>query len=808
MSEKSRVILCVFTVLLMAFLSVPPHIAAAQQPQAARANLTDKPIVVSKSPQALSLKAVDYLRARDSKTALVWVYFADKGVHTEAEFSAKAASVVLSDKVLKRRAKVGLDHVVYADLPIVQGYLDAVAANGAKLRRVAKWLNAASFEVPFDKLDEIGQLPCVAYMKPLAQFKREPLPEEGTLPGDAQKSPQMNELGTDALNYGIAKDQLEQISVPPVHDLGYSGLGVTLAIFDTGFRKTHQAFAQHYTDGRVLAEWDFINDDDNTANEEADGDYASQWNHGTYIWSVSGGYKDGSMYGPAYKANFLLAKTEDVRTETPVEEDNWVAALEWADSCGADVITSSLGYMTWDAGYGPGYTYQDMDGATATISVAASTAAGLGIVVCNSMGNSGPTIGSLSAPADAFDILSVGSVNFAGVIATSSSRGPSADGRPKPEVCARGVQTACATTAADNTYGSASGTSLSTPLIAGAACVLIEARPDLSPLQIRQALMETANKAAHPDSTTYGWGVINLQAAVGWGVSIQADDTLGDGPHTVNFTGSSSLSPTSWAWSFGDGDSAFTQNAGHTYDPGVYSVSLSVQTAGGKVTLEKAHYVIVLGDTLSFGSDSAYAGRPFTLSVNLANHQPVKQLTLPFRFGPAPDVKVDSVSLGTRTGYFETLANITSDTLNNRYTYVLVANNGGDAEPLPAGDGEILRIHCRLDSLALGGLANLVDSSYGAYNLIVVGQYATYVPSVSPGAVSTRYVLRGDVNGSSKISISDVTYLITYLFGIPMGPAPVAVQAGDANNNGKVNVSDLTYLLDFMFNDGPEPPQP
>jgi serine protease AprX len=248
---------------------------------------------------------------------------------------------------------------------------------------------------------------------------------------------------------------------------------------------------------------------------------------------VAAGEAYGHVYGPAYEANIILCKTEDLRSETQVEEDNWVAALEFADSIGTDVITTSLGYMTFDTGVS--YTYADMDGQTATISIAAGTCDGLGIVMCNSMGNSGPSAGSLTAPADAFNILAVGNVQLSGTIAASSSRGPSYDGRTKPEVCALGTSVACASPGGDSSYTSASGTSLSTPLIAGAACLVIQAHPNWTPSEVREALKMTADRAATPDNT-YGWGVINVMAAIAWNphAGCCVDATVGNLDHSAD----------------------------------------------------------------------------------------------------------------------------------------------------------------------------------------------------------------------------------------------------------------------------------
>ncbi|MDH4156986.1 MAG: S8 family serine peptidase [candidate division Zixibacteria bacterium] len=784
----------------------PPSVAAS------RLTGTDlrtvaQPVVIQKAEQPLKALADKAVETQDEVADHFWLFFTDKGVFNTEQFDSAASEVRLSRKVLKRRARVGLEHVVFADLPLNPAYLKAVTNRGGKLRRLSKWLNAASFEIPLERIHEIAALPGVACVRPVMKFKNEPVASERLTPDlPTKKAPERTQLEP-PIDYGFAADQLAQINVPAVHQLGFNGQGVTLAILDTGFRKSHEVFAQHYLEGRVLAEWDFLNNDGNTANESSDGDLEYQWDHGTITWSVAGGYKDGYLYGPAYKADFLLAKTDNAGSDTPVEEDNWVAALEWADSLGADVISSSLSYKEWDTG--TNYTYEDMDGATATTSIAASTAAALGIVVCNSMGNEGPALGTLRAPADACSILAVGSVNLFDYIASSSSRGPSYDGRPKPEVCARGVNTACATATNDISYGTSSGTSLATPLVAGAACVLIQARPSLDPPDIRRALMETAGMADSPDSTTYGHGIINLLDATGWGAAFTADVTLGEAPLDVQFAGTSALPADAWIWSLGDDDSAFVQNPQHIYSgAGVYDVSLMVISDADSVTLLKENYIIALGDTLGFETDSAWADHPCTVSVNLANYQQIEQMILPFRFGSEPHIRLDSVVLGTRTAHFESLVNLAADSVNSRYSYSLKADDGGGSPALAEGSGEILRVYCTPDAAALGGLSSIIDSAQGTVSLNITGEYAAYVPRVIPGAVSTRYVLRGDANASGKVNISDVTFLISYLFGIPTGPAPVTIQSGDANASSKVNVADITYLVAYLFGNGPEPPEP
>ena len=754
--------------------------------------LSDAPVIREKDPEVLSSRVRDFLADRDGDTVKVWVFFTDKNVRTKAEFASKAASLSLSDKLSKRRAKMGLDKIVFADLPVVASYVEAVTSRGGKLRRVSRWLNAASYELPANALDAVAALPFVAAVEPIAGFKVDHPEVQDTRP------PQVPEAqDAEALNYGPSLGQLNQVNVPAVHSQGYHGEGVTLAIFDTGFRKSHEAFAQHYADGRVQAEYDFVFNDSNTANEPAD--IPEQWNHGTYIWSVCGGLKDGKIYGPAYHANFLLAKTEDMRSETPVEEDNWIAALEWADSYGADVVTSSLAYADW-------YTYEDVDGLTAPITLAANTASGLGIVVCNAMGNEGPSPGTLHPPADAFDILACGAVTSHGYIAAFSSRGPTYDGRIKPEVCAQGVNTYAAYATSDVAYGTVNGTSLSTPIVAGAACLLIQARPEFTPHLIRQAIIESASNADSPDNN-YGWGIVNLSEAFRWGANFSADTTVGDAPFSVQFSPLPTLPTSAYKWYFGDGDSSTAENPIHEYSAsGVYSVSLTVETAYGSVTNMRNDFVIALGDTLAFGVDSAFGGQDLITHVFLTNSQPLSEIFIPFQAADSPlDLTIDSIRFGDRTSYFAQILYSEYDASNNLFALSLLAGSG--AEPLEPGSGEVMRVYWSTDPWSVSGQENTIDTvATLPRKLVVYSPQMSYTPHVQPGELRTIDVDRGDLDYDHVRGLADITGLIDYVY--LDGPPPVSLATGDINGDRSIDLGDITGLIGFVYLGGPAPVDP
>lgn len=475
-------------------------LAAAKQ----RPDFQDPSFFRAKSVNPVSEQAADYMAKNQVEGKVkVWVFFTDKNIFSQTEFKAAAQKVQagLTDRAKARRAKHGITEPRFNDLPVNAAYVSQLEGLGAKILSTSKWLNAAAVEIDLNRVNLIARSSFVSHVQPTATYKR-PVEEASLEKGDQSEAQQS--LEAHSLSYGASLGQLTQINVPICHDSGYAGQGMIIAMFDTGFRKSHNSFAQAYLDGRVLAEHDFVFNDGNVANEV--GDDASAWSHGTSTWSTSGGANPGVHYGPAYLASFLLCKTEDVRSETVQEEYNWEAAVEWSDSIGTDIISSSLGYTDW-------YVTTNYTGDFCVSTIAADYAASVGILVVNSAGNAGSAPQTLGAPADADSIITVGAVNSSGTIVSFSSRGPTADGRIKPEVCAQGSGVSVASSAGDGVYGSSSGTSFSCPLTAGAAAIVWGANPTWTNMQVREALMNTANNTATPNNN-YGWGVINTWAAL------------------------------------------------------------------------------------------------------------------------------------------------------------------------------------------------------------------------------------------------------------------------------------------------------
>ena len=431
----------------------------------------------------------------------VWVYLKDKGPVAEA--MALAAGTINARALARRAARGRLRTVTLADAPMRYEYVAAVAAASTRVRNVSRWLNAVSVEATPAQVAALEALPFVVRVDMVRRYRQRR--EELDLRAAAAEAVEpMRKAST--LDYGSSFAQLNQIKVPFLHDLGLDGRGVIVAVLDAGFNNLpHEVFATT----SILATRDFVNGDVGVA----DGD-VGEGSHGTATLSVLGGYRPGQLIGPAYAASFLLAKTENTESETPVEEDNWAAAAEWAESMGADVISSSLGYLDYDRPF-TSYTAADMNGDTAISTRAADLAGERGVVVVNSAGNEGFSSSSntLGAPADGNLVLAVGAVTSSGTRASFSSVGPSADGRIKPDVAADGVSVKVAAPNGTAAYATASGTSFSCPLTAGVVALLLQANPSATVDQVFQALRSTASQAGRPDNLL-GYGIVDALAAL------------------------------------------------------------------------------------------------------------------------------------------------------------------------------------------------------------------------------------------------------------------------------------------------------
>ena len=452
-----------------------------------------------------------------------WIYFIDKGPSVPSFGSIanmsreyREAAATLDPRALARRAKVlPLNSLVdAADLPIYEPYLENIKNLGGVIIQQSRWINAATVFLSKEEISRIEKLPFVEKVKPVVVIRMKQEPEKEYLSATILRK----EFGYD---YGQSNRQIQMINVVPLHTAGITGKGVLVGMLDSGFRwRAHEALQTRH----VVTEHDFIFNDDVTANQS--GDSKNQDEHGTLTFSILGGFKPGKLIGPAFGADFILGKTEYVPTEYRREEDYWAAGIEWMENHGVDVVSSSVGYNLFDDGTGYLWSNGDFNGRTSVVAQAAARAARLGVVVCTSMGNEGRgdgITGTLLTPADADSIISVGAVTFSRILADFSSTGPTNDNRTKPDLVAPGVGIYHATVPGPDTYGASNGNSVSTPLVAGSAALLLSARPELTPIEVIDALRNTAEKIdtlnhpAYPNNFT-GWGLIDaFKAAIFFG---------------------------------------------------------------------------------------------------------------------------------------------------------------------------------------------------------------------------------------------------------------------------------------------------
>lgn len=448
-------------------------------------------------------------RASAEEEVHAWLYFTDKG--SRERIGNVNPLTLVSERSLQRRRKAFKTdlRVDYHDVPLEESYVQGLMGLGIRVRQRSKWFNGVSVIAGKSLIMQVEALPFVRQIDLLARFKRNQSEGEEA----DQSSPMAGPSGEDrihSLDYGASFGQVNQINVPVVHDLGNHAEGVIVGVFDNGFRLlTHESFASM----NIIATYDFV---DHKVSVVPNNPSTSFGAHGVNTLSTIGGYKPGQLIGPAFGASFILARTENDSSETPVEEDNWVAAIEWADSIGVDVTSTSLGYLTYDAPY-TSWTWEDMNGNTTVITRAADMAVARGIVVVNSAGNEGfnPSHNTLIAPADGDSVLTVGAVTSSGTRSSFSSVGPTTSIPPriKPDVMAQGSSVRVASATNTTSYGSASGTSFSCPLAAGVAALILNARPTATPLEVMNSMRTTASNASSPNNLI-GWGILDALAAI------------------------------------------------------------------------------------------------------------------------------------------------------------------------------------------------------------------------------------------------------------------------------------------------------
>ncbi len=424
-----------------------------------------------------------------------WVAFKNKD---NTKYSLSSPREYLSERAIQRREKqnIAIDSL---DLPVNANYIDSVLTFGAQLVHSSKWLNGITVKTSIDTFKTSVQK--ISFVKEVLLSK----------PGHSSKSAfnKFNEPETgnkdpiDTSLYGESVYQTGLMNGQFIHNNGFNGQGMQIAVIDAGFYKANElaAFDSLWANNQIIGTKDFVNSNDDF--------YATHY-HGMSVLSCMGGNIPGNLIGTARKASYWLLRTEDTSSEYPIEEDNWVAAAEFADSAGVDVINSSLGYYEFDDST-LNHTYADMDGKTTRVTRGANIAFSRGILVVVAAGNERQKAWQhIIAPADGNNVLAVGATNKFGFDAPFTSLGPASDGDIKPNVAAVGWNTYLQLR--DGNLGFASGTSFASPIMAGMATSFWQSMPNATAADVKRAIEMSASQYEKPDSIL-GFGIPDFKKA-------------------------------------------------------------------------------------------------------------------------------------------------------------------------------------------------------------------------------------------------------------------------------------------------------
>ena len=420
-------------------------------------------------------------------------------------YSLNDPTQYLSDRAIFRRIRQGID-IDSSDLPVVPSYLNQVSSTGATIKHVSKWMNSVLVLADSASLASISKLPCVAHMDRIA--KKSPYGGrfimEELYPIEEQHLKTQNDQG-----YGSAWEQTVLHNAHELHLEGFSGQDIWIGVFDSGFDNVDSmsAFKPLRERGAIVYNFDMVQPGNSVYDEH---------HHGTFVLSTMAAEVGQDYKGMALFSKYLLFRTENVFSETKLEEINWLKAAEVADSLGVDIINTSLSYKTFDGSLVPDYTPADMDGRTSFIARASVLAHRKGILCVSSAGNDGnKSWNTIGTPADTDSILTVGSTDSTGRKSSFSSFGPTADNRTKPDVMAMGEKTAVI--GPSDIIQRSNGTSFSGPVMAGLAASVWSKYRDLSNYELRKLIMSSADNYAFPnDSIGYGIPDYDLIRSLQW----------------------------------------------------------------------------------------------------------------------------------------------------------------------------------------------------------------------------------------------------------------------------------------------------
>ncbi|MBA3664087.1 MAG: S8 family serine peptidase [Bacteroidetes bacterium] len=442
-----------------------------------------------------------------------WVKFKNK---TGTPYSVSTPTAFLTAKSVQRRTTYNIP-VDQTDLPVTPSYISQVDnVAGVTVLYASKWLNGVVIATTGTAgISAINSFSFVMSTGPVNRIK-------ATIPTDEimnQVSAQNKSVNTNTFNYGGSYWQNKQLGVDCIHNQGFRGQGMTIAVLDDGFNNVdiNQVFDSLRNRNGILGTRDFVVGGTSVYEDDQ---------HGAMVLSCMAAIKPNMIMGSAPRADYWLLRTEDVNSETPSEEYNWVRGAEFADSVGADILTTSLGYTAFD-NTSQSHTYADLNGKTSPMSIAATMAARKGMFVLNAAGNDGGNAwGKIGIPADADSICTVGAIDSLSNVAGFSSVGPTADGRIKPDLVSRGLSSCIAAPNGSIQHGS--GTSFATPILAGAVACFWQAHKTWNNMKILDTLRKTASNAANPDNQR-GWGTPNM-CAIPTGIKEQANNAF-----TFNF---------------------------------------------------------------------------------------------------------------------------------------------------------------------------------------------------------------------------------------------------------------------------------
>jgi subtilisin family serine protease len=448
--------------------------------------------------------------AAPADSVSAWIQFADKGETSPGDLARRLAmaEAALSPRARARRLRAHVYPLVdYADLSVNPDYVAGLVARGFTPCGASRWFNQVVVRVPATRLSEAAALPFVQRLEPVTRGVRSLDPPSPSTPARLTTP-----LRAEAkIIYGYTQSEMSQVGIPDLHKAGYTGAGVLICVLDDGFNY----FTKHEALRDIVVptgrQRDFLRGVYDVQDTLVLDPRDAGMQHGTWCLGVMAGRKFGTYVGAAFDAEYALGRTEVDSFERTQEMIYWGMGAEWADSLGADIISSSLGYSTFDSS-AYSYVYSNMDGHTTVISRAAQIAAQKGIIVVNAAGNEGNKAWHyITAPADVNgdSLIAAAAVDLNGTVAAFSSYGPSADGRVKPDLAACGVNYPLVSATSDpNAYTVQSGTSFATPTLAGLTACIMSARPQWTPREVILALRSSGSRHLSPDYRV-GYGIPN-----------------------------------------------------------------------------------------------------------------------------------------------------------------------------------------------------------------------------------------------------------------------------------------------------------